>query len=283
MAILHRYRPRLLSPNISPQSSQRPQRPGDFGTLWKQRGFLRALCAPTAVGTSGSTATFGLKVAAGFTLAALLCVASAVVAATFLDAVLAGVAGSTIVASDVAAARGLSLFGARPSDAPIRKGDAERLVDGRLIDLEAAQLAIGGNPQEAEEAWQAAAERVGGMAALHAWMDRSLLDEARVRRLVEADLRWRQFVDLRFRAFVFISEAEVTAALGSETHSQEVREGTRERLRAEATDRDLAEWLAEARKRVSVRYAALGEGGIPLPFPMPPLAGQTQKDPARRP
>ena len=224
-----------------------------------------------------------LRIAAGFGLAVLLCVASAAVAATFLDAVLAGVAGSAIVASDVAAARGLSLFGARPSDAPIRKGDAERLVDGRLIDQEAAQLAIGGNPQEAEEAWQAAAERVGGMAALHAWMDRSLLDEAQVRRLVEADLRWRRFVDLRFRAFVFISEAEVTAALGTETNSQEVREGIRERLRAEATDRDLAEWLSEARKRVSVRYAALGEGGIPLPFLMPPLAGQTPKDPARRP
>ena len=225
-----------------------------------------------------------LSVAAGFGLIVLLCAASAAVAATFLDAVLAGVAGSTIVASDVAAARGLSLFGARPSNAPIRKEDAERLVDGRLIDQEAAQLAIGGDPQETEEAWQAAAERVGGMAALHAWMDRSRLDEVRVRRLVEADLRWRRFVDLRFRAFVFISEAEVTAALGPETHSsQEVREGTRERLRAEATDRDLAEWLSEARKRVSVRYAALGEGGIPLPFPMPPLAGQTPKDPARRP
>jgi hypothetical protein len=224
-----------------------------------------------------------LSVAAGFSLAVLLCAASAAVAATFLDAVLADVAGSMIVASDVAVARGLSLFGARPSDAPIRKGDAERLVDGRLIDQEAAQLAIGGNPHEAEEAWQAAAERVGGMAALHAWMDRSLLDEAQVRRLVEADLRWRRFVDLRFRAFVFISEAEVTAALRPETHSPEVREGTRERLRAEATDRDLAEWLVEARKRVTVRYAALGEGGILLPFPMPPLASETQKDPARRP
>ena len=224
-----------------------------------------------------------LSVAAGSSLAVLLCAASAAAAATFLDAVLADVAGSMIVASDVAVARGLSLFGARPSDAPIRKGDAERLVDGRLIDQEAAQLAIGGNPHEAEEAWQAAAERVGGMAALHAWMDRSLLDEARVRRLVEADLRWRQFVDLRFRAFVFISEAEVTAALRPETHSPEVREGTRERLRAEATDRDLAEWLVEARKRVTVRYAALGEGGILLPFPMPPLASETQKDPARRP
>jgi hypothetical protein len=224
-----------------------------------------------------------LRAATGLSLAVLLCVASTAIAATFLDAVLAGVAGSAIVASDVAVARGLSLFGARPSDTPIRKGDAERLVNGRLIDQEAAQLAIGGNPQEAEEAWQAAAERMGGMAALHAWMDRSLLDETRVKKLVEADLRWRRFVDLRFRAFVFISEAEVTAALGPETHSQEVRERARERLLAEATDRDLAEWLTEARKRVTVRYAALGEGGIPLPFPMPPPADQTPKDPARRP
>jgi hypothetical protein len=28
-------------------------------TLWKQRVVLRALCAPPAVGTGGSTATFG--------------------------------------------------------------------------------------------------------------------------------------------------------------------------------------------------------------------------------
>ena len=70
-----------INPNISPQSSQRPQRepgsvdrasdhgwksdgsprPDDSGALWKQRVVLCALCAPTAVGTGGSTATFGIK------------------------------------------------------------------------------------------------------------------------------------------------------------------------------------------------------------------------------
>ena len=225
-----------------------------------------------------------LRVAAGVLLAALLGGASAGEAAeTFVDAALASVSGTIIAAGDVAIARALSLFGARPSDAPIGKLDAERLVDGRLIEQEAVQLAIGGDPQDAEDAWRTAAERVGGMPALRAWMEHTHLDEAWVRKLVEADLRWRRFIDLRFRAFVFVSEAEVTEALGPDVHAQQVREKTRDRLRAEATNRDVAEWMAEARKRVAVRYADLGERGFPLPFPMPPQAGQAAEDPAPRP
>jgi hypothetical protein len=187
----------------------------------------------------------------------------------FLDAVLASVDGRMIAASDVAITRALSLFGARPSDAPIRKPDAERLVDARLIEQEAVQLAIGGSPQEFDEAWRAAAERVGGMPALQTWIDQAGLTEAWVRQLVERDLRWRRFIDLRFRSFVFVSEDEVTQALGPGEHSPEVRERTRERLQTDATNRDLEVWLVEARKRASVRYAGFGEGDVPVPFPMP--------------
>ncbi len=189
----------------------------------------------------------------------------------FLDAALASVNGTTITASDAAIARALSLFGTLPSDAPIGRMDAEKLVIGRLIEQEATQLTIGESPQEVEEAWQSAAERVGGVAALRTWMDRTGLEEAWVRKLVQADLRWRRFIDLRFRSFVFISDSDVTQALGPGTHSQEVREKTRERLRVELTDRDLSEWLTEALKRAAIRYAGLGEGGVPLPFPMPPI------------
>lgn len=188
---------------------------------------------------------------------------------TFLDAVLASVNGRIVAASDVAIARALSLFGAEPSDAPIRQVDAERLVDGRLIDQESVQLEIGGIPQEFADAWRAAAERVGGTAALEAWMDQNGLDAAWLKEMVEADLRWRRFIDLRFRAFVFISDSDVTQALGPGPHSATAREETREKLQAEAVNRDMAAWLAEARKRATIRRAELEEGGVPLPFPMP--------------
>jgi hypothetical protein len=207
----------------------------------------------------------------GLTLALVLGVASpGQTADTFLDAVLAGVNGTIVAASDVAIARALSLFGAEPSGAPIRKADAEKLVDSRLIEQEAVQLAIGGTPQDLEEAWQAAAERAGGLPRLQAWMDQIGVAEAWVKTMVEADLRWRRFIDLRFRSFVFISDAEVTQVLGPGSQSAEVREKTREKLRAEAVSRDVAEWLAEARKRASIQYAEPGESGVPLPFPMPP-------------
>lgn len=187
----------------------------------------------------------------------------------FLDAVLASVNGRIVAASDVAIARALSLFGAKPSDAPIQQADAERLVDGRLIDQESVQLEIGGTPQEFEDAWRAAADRVGGTAALEAWMDQNELDTAWLKKMVEADLRWRRFIDLRFRAFVFISDSDVSQALGPGPHSAETREATREKLQAEAVNRDMASWLAEARKRATIRRAELEKGGVLLPFPMP--------------
>jgi hypothetical protein len=190
-------------------------------------------------------------------------------AESFLDAALASVDGRMIAASDVTIARALSLFGARPSDASIRKLDAERLVDARLIEQEAVQLAIGGSPQEFDDAWQAAAEGVGGMPALRTWIDQAGLTESWVRRLVEQDLRWRRFIDLRFRSFVFVSEDEIAQVLGPGDHSPEAREKTRERLQTDATNRDLEAWLVEALKRATVRYAEFGKDGDPVPFPMP--------------
>jgi hypothetical protein len=190
-------------------------------------------------------------------------------AESFLDAALASVDGRMIAASDVTIARALSLFGARPSDAPIQIPDARRLVDTRLIEQEAVQLTIGGSPQEIEEAWRAAAERIGGMPALRAWIDQAGLTEAWVRKLVEEDLRWRRFIDVRFHSFIFVSEDEVTQALGPGEHSPEVRERTREKLQTDATNRDVEAWLVEARKRATIRYAEFGEEGVPEPIPMP--------------
>ncbi len=192
-------------------------------------------------------------------------------AGEFLDAALGSVDGGVVTASDVTIARALSLFGARPSDAPIRKADAEGLVDARLVDREAVQLAIGGSPPEVDEAWQAAAERIGGLPVLRAWIDQAGLTEAWVRRLVEEDQRWRRFIELRFQSFVFITDAEVSQALGPGEHSPEARERTRQKLQADAAERDMQAWLVDARKRASIRYADLGEDGVAVPFPMPQL------------
>jgi hypothetical protein len=189
---------------------------------------------------------------------------------TFLDAFLAAVDGTGITASDIALARALSLLGFHPSDQPIAMADVERAVDAGLIEREAAGVGIRPTPEEAEEAWRAAAERVGGMVSLTGWLATAGIDEAWARRMVQVDLRWRRFIDLRFRAFVFVSEADLAKALGPGPHPVELRERTRKALETEAANRELAGWLAEERKRVAVRYAWPGEEAVPLPFPMPP-------------
>lgn len=194
-------------------------------------------------------------------------------ATAFLDAVLADVNGMTITASDAAIARGLGLFGIRQSEKPIQAADVKQLVDAWLIDAEAARLQIGPSPAEVEEAWKAAAARVGGMGALRGWLDQAGLDEAWVRRLIDADLRRRRFIEVRFRAFVFVSEEDVTKAIGPGPHVPEVREKTVNALREEVTARDVAAWLAEARARAAIRTTDAVKAGLPLPFPLPAPAG----------
>ena len=83
-------------------------------------------------------------------------------ATMFLDAVLADVNGMTITASDATIARALGLFGIRQSENPIQAADVKQLVDAWLIEAEAARLQIEPSPAEVEEAWKAAAARVGG-------------------------------------------------------------------------------------------------------------------------
>jgi hypothetical protein len=192
----------------------------------------------------------------------------------FLDAVLADANGAIVTASDAAIARGLGLFATPPSDAPIRIVDVDRLADAWLIEREAARLQILPSPADLEEAWQTVAGRVGGMDTLRRWLDQAGLDEAWVKKLVEADLRWRRFIDVRFRAFAFVSQEDVTKAVGPGPHTQEIREQTVDALREEAVDRELAAWLAEARARATIRRVAFGPAGVPIPFAMPARAVQ---------
>jgi len=212
-----------------------------------------------------------LNLLAGIVCAALIGLPWAGHAAdTFLDAVLAEVNGRTLTASDVAVARALSLLGMRPSSEPILKADVDRMVDGLLVDQEAAQLAIGESEEELEAAWRVAAARTGGMPALLQWLDETALDPTWARGMIRRDVRYRRFLDLRFRPFVFVSEEELAAALGPGSHAAEARERTRETLREAAVARELTAWLLDARRRATIRYADGRPGGAPLPFHMPP-------------
>jgi hypothetical protein len=193
----------------------------------------------------------------------------ALAAGAFLDAVLASVAGKTVTVTDVAIGRALSLFGLRPSEAPIGRADVESLANAVLMEREAAQLAIGDNREEVQAAWDEASDRVGGMPALRTWMTQAGLDEAWVKSLVERDLRRQRFIDLRFRAFAFVSDAEVTAALGPGVHGPDALERARELLRLQAIDRAVADWLADARARTPVGFADTVAQGVLPPFSMP--------------
>jgi hypothetical protein len=209
------------------------------------------------------------------TLAALLIAAGAAAwpgpgaSAGVVDAVLADVNGTVLALSDVALARALGLFGFSASEAPVERPEVERLIDARLVEREAARLEIEGTAAAAETAWQAAEARLGGPEALTAWLATAGVDPSWARQLVAADVRWRRFIEVRFRAFVFVPEADVGAALGTAAASPEERERMRRRLTDEATQRDLDRWLAEARARAAIHYAGAAAGRLPLPFAGP--------------
>jgi hypothetical protein len=206
------------------------------------------------------------------TLVALTCAAVAVLgpvpaaAAPVVDAVMGDVNDTVLTLSDIALARALGLLGFGPSDAPVTRPDVARLMDARLVEREAVRLEIAGSAAEVEAAWQAVGSRAGGMAALTRWLEATGIDPGWARQLVETDVRWRRYIEVRFRAFVFVTESEVTAALGSSGGAADERERTRRRLTEEATQRDLAHWLEEARGRAQIHYAGAADAALPPPF-----------------
>jgi hypothetical protein len=197
-------------------------------------------------------------------------VPAAAVAADLVDAVLAEVEHEVVTASDVAVARALGLFGLAPSAAPIVAADVDRLVDARLLLREADRLQMSGEAAaEVEAAWTAATTRAGGPASVVEWLARTGIDAAWARRFVADDLAWRAFADARFRAFVFVTEQDVTDALGPGVHDDDARERQREALRSRETERRLAQWLREARTRTAVRLVLTPGATVPCPLPMP--------------
>lgn len=188
---------------------------------------------------------------------------------TFVDAVLGSVEARVVTASDIALARALGLLGFAPTAAPIGAGDVDRMLDALLVLQEAEQLDIGGGSDEAEAAWRAVAERLGGRPAVERWLAEAAIEPARAQALVASDARWRRFIELRFADFVLVMPADVAAALGPGQHDAAAVERARARLRAEEAERQLAAWLRESRERATVRRL-LGDGEqVPAPFAAP--------------
>jgi hypothetical protein len=186
-------------------------------------------------------------------------------AAGVVDAVVAEVDGSAVLLSDIALARALGLFGLAPSTGAIDTGAVERFVDIRLVLEEARRLTLTAEGPAVERRWAEAAARFGGPARLDRWLARAGVDQSWARRLVEADVLHAQFVDLRFRAFVFVTEAEIDRAAG-EGGDEAARERARAGIAGAAVARGLAEWTAAARRTARVRVVEAGSPWIdPLP------------------
>ncbi|HVQ74074.1 MAG TPA: hypothetical protein VMT79_00895 [Candidatus Binatia bacterium] len=182
-----------------------------------------------------------------------------------LDAVVAEVDGNAVLLSDIALARALGLFGLEPSTGPIDAAAVERFVDIQLVLVEARRLTLTAASAEIERKWAEAAARFGGPAGLDRWLARAGVDPAWARSLVEAEVLHGQFVDLRFRAFVFVTEAEIDRVAG-ERGDEAARERARVEISRAAVARGLAEWTAAARKTSRVRIVEAGA----LPDPLPP-------------
>jgi hypothetical protein len=202
---------------------------------------------------------------------ALLAIAGAAAAADsrLMDAVLAEVGSRPVMLSDVALARALGALGLEPSAGPITDADLARYLDAQLAVREATQLAIEVSAADVDRAWEMA-----GGAALAARLAAVGIDPAWARRLVEANLRVERFVDLRFRAFAFVTGLDVDEALGPGTHDEATRAGARDRLRADAAARAFATWTEDARQRVSIRRVPGMAGPWPPPFSLGPGLGR---------
>jgi len=182
-----------------------------------------------------------------------------------VDMVLAAIASAPVTLSDVTLARALGLLGLDPSSGLITEADLQRYLDAQLATREATQLAIEVVPADVDRAWETA-----GGAALDARLTAVGVDPAWARRLIAADLKMKRFVDLRFRAFAFVTEFDVDEALGPGSHDEADRARTRERLRAEMVSRAFAAWTDDARRRVAVRRLPGVTGPWPAPFTIGP-------------
>jgi hypothetical protein len=189
----------------------------------------------------------------------------------FVDAVLAQVDTRAVTASDIALARALGLFGFTLSADAIGVDDMERAVGIWIVVIQAQRLRLSAVGEGRAEAWRAAADRFGGPPAFEAWLTRVGVEPEWARQMVEDDLDWRQFIDLRFRAFAFVTEDQIRDGLSAEADTPDARARVRAKLEAAEVEARLGEWLAEERMRVPVQRLLAPSERVPVPFSMPTL------------
>ena len=185
-----------------------------------------------------------------------------------IDEVLAEVASRPVTLSEVTLARALGVFGLEPSAGPITDADLGTYLDAQLAVRESVQLDVEVPAADLDAAW----EKAGG-AALASRLAAVGVDSAWARRLIEADRRVQRFIDLRFRAFAFVTDFDVDEALGLGTHDEATRARTRERLRADMVSRAFTDWQQEARQRVPINRIPGVTGPWPAPFTLDAAAG----------
>jgi len=186
-----------------------------------------------------------------------------------VDTVLGQVGSRTISASDVALARALGVLGFAPTTAPIERSDVERYVDTLLMLDEAGRIGIDVGPSALDVAWTTISTRVGGDAALERWLRDNALDRDWARRVVEEDLLKSKFIDARFVAFVFPDDAAINRELGPGQHDEAAREQARQRLVRKAASEAQAAWLADARRRASIKILLPAGSSVAPPFGAP--------------
>jgi hypothetical protein len=185
--------------------------------------------------------------------------------ARVVDMVLAEIAARPVLLSEITLARALGVLGLEPSSGPISDADLQRYLDAQLAVREAAQVGVEVSAADVARAW----ENAGG-ATLGARLEAAAIDAAWARRLIADDLTLARFIDLRFRAFAFVTDFDVDEALGPGAHDEAARTRTRDRLRAEMVAQAYAAWTKDARKRVVVRPVPGQTGPWPAPFSLAP-------------
>jgi hypothetical protein len=186
-----------------------------------------------------------------------------------IDTLLAQVDARTIAASDIALARALRVFGFTPSSSPITRTDVDRFVDVLLILAEAGKIGVDAEPAAVDTAWAAAAAGAGGEAALTRWLEDKAIDRDWARLMVGEDIVKSKFLDARFAAFIFPDEETVTRELGPGQHDDDARERVRDRLIRQAAVEAQAKWLADARRRASIKILLLDGASVVPPFTGP--------------
>lgn len=218
-----------------------------------------------------------------FCLAVLLPAAAQTATERFADAILAEVELHTVTASDVALARALGLFGLEPSNRPIRTEDLQRFLDALLIVNEASRLNIQASEDELSQVRQAAASLFGGRRKLEAWLEDTGIDAAWTEKLFKQEADRNHFVEQRFGKFVFVSEEQISDALGPGAHGAKEREDKRAVLIQKRAKSELEQWLEEQRQQTQINYLMEKGASVPMPFALPFGAASflTEPDSAR--